>query len=209
MLDIACGKGEFLTRLAELYKISGVGVDLSPFCIRDCKDSHRIRARQTNLTFIEMDAAEYKPKSGQSFDLALCIGASWIYKGYIGTLRTLKGMTKTGGLVAVGEPFWIKEPSDEYLVAEKMSRGDFGTHLENIRRGEEEGLTCLYTLVSNQDDWDHYETLQWLAVDEYVRTNPNDPDNNELIERSQRSKETYMRWGRDTLGWAIYLFRNP
>ena len=64
VLDIACGKGELLVRLAELYRINGVGVDLSPYCIRDCKEKHRIRARQTSLTFIEMDAAKYRPKSG-------------------------------------------------------------------------------------------------------------------------------------------------
>ena len=208
-LDVACGKGELLVRLAELYRISGVGVDLSPYCIRDCKEKHRIRARQTSLTFIEMDAGKYRPKSGESFDLTMCIGASWIYKGYLGTLQVLKGMTKPGGLIAVGEPFWIREPSDEYLTAEKLSREGFGTHKENIRVGEGEGLTCLYTLVSNYDDWDHYETLQWLAADEYVRTHPDDPDNQELLEQSQKSKENYIRWGRDTLGWAIYLFRNP
>ena len=37
-LDIACGKGEVIVRLAEKYGISGVGVDLSPFCIKDCKE---------------------------------------------------------------------------------------------------------------------------------------------------------------------------
>jgi ubiquinone/menaquinone biosynthesis C-methylase UbiE len=209
VLDIACGKGEFLVRLAELYSISGVGVDLSPYCIRDCKEKHRIRARHANLTFIEMDAAKYKPKPSKSFDLTSCIGASWIYKGYKGTLRALKDVTNPGGLIAVGEPFWSRGPSDEYLIAEKMTRKDYGTHKGNIRVGEKEGLSCLYTLVSNHDDWDHYETQQWLAVDEYVRAHPDDTDNPELIERSQQSKETYIRWGRDTLGWAIYLFRNP
>jgi len=29
VLDIACGKGEILTRLAERYEIAGVGVDIS------------------------------------------------------------------------------------------------------------------------------------------------------------------------------------
>ena len=24
---------------------------------------------------------------------------------------------------------------------------------------------------------------------------------------SQKAKATYLRWGRDTVGWAIYLFR--
>lgn len=50
VLDIACGKGEFLVRLAELYKISGVGVDLSAYCIRDCKEKHRkSTAKQPNF----------------------------------------------------------------------------------------------------------------------------------------------------------------
>ncbi len=207
VLDIACGKGELLVRLAELYRISGVGVDLSPYCIRDCKEKHRKRLRQSSITFIEMDASRYKPKPGEVFDLVSCIGASWIYKGYLGTLKALKGITKPGGLIAVGEPFWMKEPCDEYLTVADLSRDDLGTHRENIQVGEGEGMNCLYTLVSNHDDWDHYETLQWLAVDEHIQANPDDPDNEELANRSQQNKETYIRWGRETLGWAIYLFR--
>ena len=31
VVDIACGKGEFLIRLVEAYGVRGVGVDLSPF----------------------------------------------------------------------------------------------------------------------------------------------------------------------------------
>ena len=57
VLDIACGKGEFLIRLAELYGIAGVGVDLSPYCIRDCVEKHRSRVPDSNLNFIEMDGA--------------------------------------------------------------------------------------------------------------------------------------------------------
>jgi hypothetical protein len=28
--------------------------------------------------FMEMDGAEYKPESNEAFDLATCIGASWV-----------------------------------------------------------------------------------------------------------------------------------
>jgi len=118
-------------------------------------------------------------------------------------------MTVSGGLIAVGEPFWLQTPNDEYLLAEGMGREDVGTHYENVRVGEEEGLTCLYTVVSNHDDWDHYETYQLWAVDDYVRHHPEDPDTPELVERTRRGQETYLRWGRNTLGWAIYLFRKP
>lgn len=207
VLDIASGKGEFLVRLAELYDISGVGVDISPYCIRDSLEKKQQRVPNADLRFIEMDAVEYKPDSPESFDLAMCVGASWIYKGYLGTLRALKDMTKQGGLIVVGEPYWLREPSEEYLRADNLRRDEFGTHYENVKTGEAEGLTCLYTVVSDLDDWDHYETLHWWAIEEYVRTHPDDPDNKELLEQSRRDKETYLMWGRDTLGWAIYTYR--
>jgi SAM-dependent methyltransferase len=203
VLDIACGKGEFLIRLAELYGISGVGVDISPYCIRDCLEKHRKRAPNSDITFIEMDGAEYKPD--ELSDLTMCIGASWVYGGCRGTIQALKKMTKPDGLIMIGEPFWLKEPSEEYLKAEGTRREDFGSHYGNVEIGEEEGLTCIYTLVSNNDDWDHYETLQWWAVDDHRRADPDDPDNPELMKRSE--KEVYIRWGRETLGWAVYVFR--
>jgi cyclopropane fatty-acyl-phospholipid synthase-like methyltransferase len=31
VVALACGKGEFLIRLAEAYRVRGIGVDLSPF----------------------------------------------------------------------------------------------------------------------------------------------------------------------------------
>ena len=193
VLDIACGKGEFLVRLAELYGITGVGVDISPYCIEESLERKRNRVPNSHIEFMEMDGAEYKPESNDSFDLATCIGASWVFGGYRGTLRFLKRMTKPGGLMAVGEPFWLKEPREEYLKVENLKKEQFGTHCENVNVGEEEGLTCLYTIVSSHDDWDHYETFQWWAVDTYVRTNPEDPDNQELLEKTRREKESYLQ----------------
>jgi hypothetical protein len=29
-----------------------------------------------------------------------------------------------------------------------------------------------------------------------------------LVERVSKAKVGYLRWGRDTLGWAIYIFRS-
>ncbi len=211
VLDIACGKGEFLIRLAELYDISGVGVDISPYCIRDCLEKHKNRLPNSNIKFIEMDGAKYKPEPSEAFDLAMCIGASWVYGGYRGTVQALKKVTKPNGLVIIGETFWLKEPSEEYLRADGFRRDEYGPHYDNVRVGEEEGLSCIYTLVSNHDDWDHYETLHWWSIDEYVRAHPEDPDVPELLERNRREKETYLHWRRETLGWAIYVFRkhNP
>ncbi len=209
LLDMACGKGEFLIRLAELYDISGVGVDISPYCIRDCLEKQRNRVPNSEIKFIQTDGAKYKPETPESFDLAACIGASWVYGGYRGTLQALTKMTKPGGLIIVGEAFWLKDPSDEYLEAAGTKREEFGTHHNNVKVGEDEGLTCIYTLVSDHDDWDHYETLKWWNVDDYARANPDDKDIHELLERTKHEKEIYLHWERETLGWGIYVFRKP
>ena len=207
VLDIACGKGELLTRLAERYEISGIGVDISPYCVTDAEQKLRERVPGAQIEIINMDGAEYNPD--QLFDLAMCIGASWVYKGHRGTLSALKTMTKPDALILVGEPFWLKDPDDAYLVAENLTRDMFGTHYENVLVGEDEGLFPLYTMVSNQDDWDRYETLQWYAAEKYASDNPDDPDVSEILTRVARGRTNYLHWGRDTLGWAMYLFRKP
>lgn len=207
VLEIATGKGEFLIQLAEQYDIEGIGVDLSPYCVSDAKEKYQQRIPNAQLSFVEMDGADYKLKVWESFDLVACIGASWIYGGHRGTLKALNEMAAPGGWVIVGEPYWQLEPKAEYLEAIGEKRSAYGTHYENMKVGQELGLKLVYTLVSNQDDWDRYEGLQWYAAEEWANEHPDDPDVVEVLKRVRENKENYLRWGRDTLGWAIYLFK--
>jgi len=207
ILDIACGKGEILARIAERYTISGVGVDISPFFVADAKQNLKQRVPNSRIEILNMDGADYKPD--RLFDLSMCIGASWIYKGHQETLRALKSMTKPSGLILVGEPFWLKEPEEAYLTAAGETRDDFGTHYENVQAGTEEDLILLYSLVSNQDDWDRYSALRWYSTAKFAEENTDDPDVTEIVKQIDREKATYLQWGRDTVGWAIYLFQNP
>ena len=206
VLDIACGKGEMLTRLAERYAISGVGVDLSPFFAEDTRQKLRRRVPQARIEILNMDGADYR--ADRLFHLTMCIGASWIYNGHRETLRALKAMTRPGGFILAGEPFWLKEPEEAYLDATGETRDDFSTHHENVLAGQEEGLVPMYTLVSNQDDWDRYETLQWYAAAKFAEENETDPDLPEILAQVKRNQTNYLQWGRETVGWAIYLFQN-
>lgn len=207
VLDIACGKGEFLIRLAEAYGVDCLGIDLSPFFIAEARKRLEAQASEAEVTFIEMDGAEFKPKEPHSFTVASCLGASWIYGGHAGTLDALTRMVTPGGWVITGEPCWLQEPCEEHLKVLGIPKEAFGTHLGNVEAGEERGLDLVHTLVSNVDDWDRYEGLQWSAVAEYARSHPEDPDLPEIMRKVGEEKAAYLRWGRDTLGWAIYVFR--
>jgi hypothetical protein len=116
-------------------------------------------------------------------------------------------MVAPGGWVIVGEPYWLQEPSEEYLAASGCTGDAFGTHSGNVEAGELLGLDLVHTFVSSKDDWDQYEGLQWYATAEYARSHPDDPDLPELLERVAKAKAMYLRWGRDTVGWAMYIFR--
>jgi SAM-dependent methyltransferase len=208
VVDIACGKGEFLIRLAETYGARGTGIDLSPFFIADAESRLKARTSGAGVTFTQMDGADFKPDEPHSLDLASCMGASWVFGGHADTIDALINMVKPGGWVIVGEPYWLQEPSEDYLEASEVAREDFGSHSSNAEAGERRGLDLVHTIVSSRDDWDRYEGLQWYATDEYARDHPNDPDLAEVVERVGKGRAAYLRWGRDTLGWAIYMFRS-
>jgi SAM-dependent methyltransferase len=207
VLEIASGKGEFIIRLAERYEIEGIGIDLSPYFVSDAEEKCKVRVPDTKLTFLEMDGADYKPEESKSFDLVACIGASWIYGGHEGTLKALNEMAAPGSWVVVGEPYWRQEPAAEYLEAIGEERSTFGRHYENVKAGQELGLELVYTLVSNQDDWDRYEGLQWHAATEWASEHRDDPDVGEVLKQVGENRKNYLRWGRETIGWSIYVFK--
>ncbi len=208
VVDIACGKAEFLIRLAEAYGVRGIGVDLSPCFVADAKSRLQARSPGADVVVREMNGADFKPEPPHSLALASCLGASWVYGGHAATLDALAGMIAPGGWVVTGEPYWLREPAEEYLAAAGLTRDAFGTHAGNAEAGEQRGLELVHTFVSSQDDWDTYEGLQWHAAAEYTRCHPDDPDLPELLERVSRAKMAYLRWGRDTVGWAMYVFRH-
>src|SRR3970040_2310932 len=65
----------------------------------------RARVRRRGLWLVRGAGAGYRPPASKRFDIALCLGASWIWGGYVGTLRGLLRLTAPGGRVLVGEPF--------------------------------------------------------------------------------------------------------
>jgi SAM-dependent methyltransferase len=208
VLDIACGAGELLVRLAERYGVGGVGVDVSAGALEIARQKARERVPNAGLEFVECDGAKYEA-AAKSFDAVSLVGASWIWKGYVGTVQALVRWLKPGGILLFGEPYWkVDPPPKEYCEAD----GDFApetfTSLAGVREAAEaEGLRLMYMVGSTDRDWDRYEMLQSLAADRWVRANPDHPDLDEFIEACQRDRSLYLRWGRDVLGFTQFVFR--
>jgi len=208
---MGCGKGEALIRLAESRNIQGIGVDLSPSFISDARSESARRVKDpAQVEFLEMRGEDFS--SEEPFDVVLCLGASWIYGGLKGTLQSLQQYLKPRGILVVGEPYLIKTPDPEYLSqlkAADMELDGEHTHAENVELGVESGLLPIYTLVSTEVDYDHWEWRRFRAAELYALDNPQDPDNPALLKRARATRDLYLRFGRDSVGWAIYVFVRP
>jgi SAM-dependent methyltransferase len=199
VLDIACGKAELLLRIADRYDASGVGVDISPYEVEAARQRVATRGTENRIEIVESDGARYDVEPG-SFDLAMCIGATWIWGGYRGTIEALKKIVVPGGLIVIGEPFKMQEPHEDYITAEPDFVPTLVTHADNVSIAQDAELTYLYALVSNQDDWDRYEGLQTRAAELYAMEHPDDPDVEELLTPQRRRGSLEVGEGHAELG---------
>ena len=209
VLDIACGKGELLVRLAGRYGVRGTGVDLSPYSHRDAKEAARIRAPRAKLAFRLQDGSAVRAPPGVRYDAACCVGATWVYGGWEGSLRALARFAAPGGLVVVGHPFWRRAPSAAYLRAERMRRNDFATRKADLATARRLGLAPVGRFTSTRSEWHHYESSQWRAAARFAAGHPGDAICRELLRRRASSRRAYLLEGKECLGWTLWIFRTP
>jgi len=193
-----------LIRLVEQYRVSAVGVDRSPPFLAEARQQAETRIASTSIALHEQDAADF---TGGAFDAALCIGAADAYGSYASCLRRLSERVRPRGYLLLGHPYWKRQPNPGYLEALGASATDYTDHAGNVAAGVEAQLVPLYSATSSDDEWDHYEGLYLRAVERYLRDHPADPDYDEMRQRIRAWRDTYLRWGRDTLGFGFYLFR--
>ena len=205
-LDVGCGKAEVLLRLIERFGVKGVGVDTNAEFLAEARAGLARRAPRGDLILHACDVAEFTA-APESFDIGLCIGSTHVYGGYRPTLRALSALVRPGGQLVVGEGYWKREPDPAYLKLLGGTREEFTDHAGNVQAAVEEGLVPLFASVSSDDDWDRYEGTYALTIERYVRAHPEDADGPAMLARIRRWRDGYLRWGRDTLGFALYLFR--
>ncbi|MBC7869257.1 MAG: methyltransferase domain-containing protein [Chitinophagaceae bacterium] len=205
LLDLACGKGELLARWAQRHKVIGVGVDLSAVFI----EAANARAYELDIigqmTFIEGDAADY-PQEHHQFDVVSCLGATWIGGGLVGTLNLMATALKpSGGLLIVGEPYWLETPTPEAAAALGYPVGSFATLEGTLDRFEANGLELIDMVLADGDNWDRYVASQWNTVHQWLRENPNDPDTPAMRLWIAKNRRDYLTYGRQTMGWGVFI----
>lgn len=206
ILDLCCGKAEMLCTWAVQHDISGIGVDISEVFLAAAQQRAVELGVDHRVTLVHADATKFVAQVTEQFDLVSCIGATWIGDGLSGTLELMRPRMKPGGLIAVGEPYWI-EPLPPGTTVPGIADDDFvslsGTHA----RCEEAGFDLIEMVLSDTDDWDRYVASQWSTVDDWLRQNPDDPDSDALDAWFRSGQRSYLNVDRRYLGWGVFVLR--
>ena len=208
VLDLCCGKAEFLIRAAALTGASGLGVDISEHYlavarerIRDCGAGGRVELRCADVTTFVLEPG--------AFDVACWIGGAAQLGSFEKVARHLAPAVKPGGLVFIADLFWAREPEQEHVAAFFAGDGPSGIldHAGNTAAGEAAGLTLVHAETASKAEWDHYEGLYLRGIERWANAHPDDPRHDAFLDRAHGSHREYLAWRRAALGFGFYLYR--
>jgi cyclopropane fatty-acyl-phospholipid synthase-like methyltransferase len=200
VIDFGCGFGEVLRLWAEEFGISGVGIDVRPYACERARQKMASRGLSERIEIACSDGQAYDFQAN-SYDVATCIGATFIWDGFGSCLRAMKQAIRPHGKLAVGEVFWLTDSVPAALARSQH----FDSELELLQIAHKEGFEIEAILRASPDDWDTYETGNWRGLLRWIEANPAHPELEQAIDHLHESQEEYLRYGRQYFGWAIFL----
>ncbi|EKO3902443.1 class I SAM-dependent methyltransferase [Vibrio metschnikovii] len=207
VLDVGCGNGELIKRVLEKFNCRAVVIEIDELEIAKAKEN--LESYLDQITFHTSAFKDVELPRG-AFDACFSLGSTHAF-GDIGealdnALSDMKSLIVSNGIIVLGDAYWRKEPDAEYLLATGIDPLELRSNLQNIEAGNQLGLECVYVVHSSYQDWDTFESSFWLASERELLL---DPANIELLDKVKTRrhwKEAYLKWGRETMGFALYLF---
>ena len=204
VLDLGSGSGEMLCTWARDHGISGTGIDMSPLFTAQAQLRARELGVADRVTFVHGDAAGYVADA--KVGVAACVGATWIGGGVRGTIELLAKSLQDGGLILIGEPYWLRLPPTEEVAqgCRAQAISDFLLLPDLIASFDALHYDVVEMMLASQDSWDRYEAPKWLTMRRWLDANPDDEFAPEVRAELTTSPERYTRYGRDYLGWGVF-----
>lgn len=209
VLDVGCGRGELLLRIAECTGAGGHGIDLSEEQIAIAREQAGARTAAEHLVFEARDAAALVASAG-SYAAACCIGSAYALGGLGTALTRLTELVRPGGYVVVGEGYWLRPPEPEVLAALGATADELTDLSSLLNAGDAHGLRLDYLVVADQTDWDRYEWAYIFNLDRYAGDHPDEEGVEALTERADRMRRRriFAAEHGETLGFALLAWRS-
>jgi SAM-dependent methyltransferase len=201
VIDFGCGYAEALVLWAEHFGIRGIGIDVREHACERARKKVSKRGMADRIEIVCGRGADY-PFEERAFDAATCIGASFIWDGFRPTIRAMSRAIVPQGRLGVGEPYWLRDHIPPRYAAQEAA---VHTESELLRIAREEGFDFEYVIRASHDDWDRYEADNWHGLIRWLEENPDHPEREEVLGHLRKQQDEYVTYGREYLGWAMYV----
>lgn len=203
VVEFGCGNGTVLALWAEAFGIRGEGIEIREEACRRAEQRIARANAHERVRIRCMDAALVAPPD-DPFDCAVALGASDIWGGSGPALDALRSMVHENGAIILGDRYWRTERVPPEFAREW---GDIPTEYELLGQVRDRGLELAGVVRSSEADWDAYESGIWGSCMAWLREHPDGPGHDEVLDYFHRVQEEYLAFGREYLGWAMYLIR--
>jgi cyclopropane fatty-acyl-phospholipid synthase-like methyltransferase len=200
VIDFGSGFGEILILWAGRFGITGVGIDIRRYACERAAEKIESTQLTDKVTIVCQDAAAY-PFKREGYEVAACIGATFIWGGYRGALQVLKEAVRPGGQIVIGEAYWRQSQ----VPPEFAKRENFPTENEIWQMTRDEGLIVKTVVRASESDWDRYVSADWQGLLNWIENNPYHPDREQVIGHLLQGQEEYFQYGRACLGWGVFI----
>ncbi|MFH1085136.1 MAG: class I SAM-dependent methyltransferase [Chloroflexota bacterium] len=203
VVDLACGYAESLRVWAKEFGARGLGVDHHGFLVGRARQRVADEGLAGQIEIVEGDAAAWRCEPG-AYDVAASIGAYFVWGGYEGTVRYLRGLVGPTGWVVVGAAYYHTHDVPQAL---RDYEGDLPTEPELLEQALAAGCDLAYIARSTPNDWDRYVGCGWSDILRWLDEHPDDPQRAEVIERLHRGQRVYLGLRRPHEGFALHVLR--
>lgn len=203
VIDFGCGYAEVLALWAEAFGIQGLGIDVREHACDRARRKIAARGLADRIEIVCGNGADYSFERG-AYDVAACIGATFIWPSSREALQRLKQAVRPGGRLVVGEVYWrMARVPPEFAQTQPATQTEF--KLLQLMRAE--NLELEYAVRSSHDDWDRYETDNWQGMVRWLDENPEHPERDQVLAHLRDTQDQYTKFGREHFGWALYVLR--
>lgn len=197
VLDIGCGKAWLLRQWADRHAIEGVGIDINPRFIEVARRKPPARGR---LTFHSRSLVGFEV-APQSYDIVICLGASFALGDAPAALDWMVKATRPGGSIVFGDLITRQHPP--------VPRGEILPLdiLAMMGVVERHGAEVSATISASAADFERYASHHRHATLRWARANPGHPAHADVLQKSRADWLYYQQTIRQLLGWTIFVGR--
>lgn len=209
-IDIGTGNATVAIRLAQRFGLTVAAVELDPVMAELARSRIEAAGAGDRVSLTVARAAEMLART-EPVDLIVALGTTDVSgegrpapeAGFLALRRSLK----PGGWLVWGDVVWLAEPPAplrQITEATNLYTDDAGWRAAAVAAGFE----VIDSRISPQDVFDAYAGDSVAAARAWVEAHPEAPEAGSIRFNADRV-QAIMEFGRDYIGFGLYLLHNP